>query len=330
MLDAIPDTQLGRWADRRWCVDPSFERVLTGSELPPRLRDLASPPAVLHAWGELPRGPAVAVVGTRRSTEDGEAYARQLCGELAARGVAILSGGAVGIDTAAHRGALEARGATVVVAPCGFDRPYPACNTELFQKIVAGGGAYVSLVSGSDAATSAAFFPRNGCLVALAHAVVMVQAPLRSGARNALAQARRLGRPVLVAPEAPWRPEGAGCIAELKLGARPIASYRDVLAVLEQQGLRPFQPTAQLDHRQLELEWPQTGSPWAQVVPASVESDDDPARQRVFDAVRQGATHVDQVCTITDLPAPRVQCLLLALELDGRIRCEPCGVLSLA
>jgi DNA processing protein len=308
-------------------VDPNFERVLTGSELPPRLRDLASPPDQLFAWGELPRGPAVAVVGTRRSTPDGEAYARQLCGELAACGVAILSGGALGIDTAAHLGALEAAGTTVVVAPCGFERPYPASNTELFQRIVDVGGAYVSLVPGSVAATSAAFFPRNGCLVALAHAVVMVQAPLRSGARNALAQARRLGRPVLVAPEAPWRSEGAGCIAELKLGARPIASCRDVLAVLEQQGLRPIRTTAQPDNQQLGL-WSSSASPRQQAVSAPPESDDDPARQQVFDAVRRGATHVDQVCKLTGLPASRVKCLLLALELDGRIRCEPCGVLS--
>jgi DNA processing protein len=324
------DTQLGRRADRRGFVDLSFERVLTGSELPPRLRDLASPPAALYAWGELPRGPAVAVVGTRRSTEDGEAYARQLCGELAASGVAIFSGGAVGIDTAAHLGALQARGTTVVVAPCGFERPYPACNTELFRRIVDGGGAYVSLVPGSVAATSAAFFPRNGCLVALAHAVIMVQAPLRSGARNAMAQARRLGRPVLVVPEAPWRSEGAGCIAELKLGARPIGSYRDVLAVLEQQGLRPIRPTTEPDDEQLELVWSATGSPRAPTAPARFASDEDPARERVFEAVKQGARHVDQVCEITDLPAPLVQCLLLALELEGRIHREACGVLSLA
>jgi DNA processing protein len=311
-------------------VDPSFERILTGSELPPRLRDLESPPAEVYARGELPRGPAVAVVGTRRSTEQGEAYARQLCAELAAHGVAILSGGAIGIDTAAHLGALEARGTTVVVAPCGYDRPYPASNGALFRRIVEAGGAYVSLVSGSVSATSASFFPRNGCLVALAHAVVMVQAPLRSGARNALAQARRLGRPVLVAPEAPWRPEGAGCIAELKLGARPIASYRDVLAVLEQQGLQPIASTQPADELQLELGWSPAGSAPPQALPAAVEPDDDPARQRVFDAVRQGATHVDHVCAITDLPAARVKCVLLALELDGRIRCEPCGLLSLA
>jgi DNA processing protein len=348
-------------------VDSIVERILAGAELPPRLRDLRSPPAELHAWGELPRGPALAVVGTRRSTEEGEAYARRLCAQLARSGVAILSGGALGIDTAAHTGALEAGGTTVVVAPCGFERPYPASNTELFRRILRSGGAYVSLVGGDVAATSAAFFSRNACLVALAHAVVMVQAPIRSGARNALAQARRLGRPVLVAPEAPWRPEGAGCIAELKLGARPIGSCRDVLAVLQAQGLRPIQPIDQASDPQLMLMWGLTESPCSPAAPgaarlksirgpypaaddpqqpakastpcsdcscvqaaSSTGSAPDPARERVFDAVQRGANHVDQVCKVTGLPASRVQCLLLALELDGRIRCEACGLLTLA
>jgi len=306
------------------------ERILTGAELPSRLRDLPSPPVGLYAWGELPRGPSVAVVGTRRSTEQGEAYAQQLCAELASAGVAILSGGALGIDTAAHVGALQAGGTTVVVAPCGFDRPYPARNAELFHRVVQQGGAYVSLVAGTVTATSAAFFARNGCLVALAHAVVLVQAPVRSGARNALAQARQLGRPVLVAPEAPWRPEGAGCIAELKLGARPIASHRDVLAVLHDQWLQPLRPELATRPPQLELAWGTTAPPCPDEAFAETGSGDESARERVLDALKRGAAHVDQICEMTALPAPRVQCLLLGLELEGRVRREACGLLTLA
>lgn len=309
-------------------MDPTLERILTGSELPPRLRDLPFPPTALHARGELPRGPAVAVVGTRRSTEEGYAYARQLCAKLASCGVAILSGGALGIDTAAHEGALAAAGTTVVVAPSGFARPYPASNAGLFERIVHSGGAYVSLVGGEVAATSAAFFSRNGCLVALAHAVVMVQAPIRSGARNAAAQARQLGRPVLVVPEAPWRPEGAGCIAELKLGARPVASYRDVLAVLEAQWLRPIRPNQAPDDRQLALALGSVEPERTAASPDSVESEADPAAQRVLDAVRRGASHIDRVCEMTDLPAARVKCLVLTLELEGRIRSEACGAVA--
>ena len=193
--------------------------------------------AVLYARGELPRGPAVAVVGTRKPTRGAALFARELAGELAAAGVTVLSGGAEGIDTSAHRGALLVGGLTVVVAPSGFERPYPERHGRLFRRIVRHGGAHVSLWRADVSASDPNFFLRNRVLVALAHAVVVVEAPFRSGARNTAKHARRLGRPLFVAPSVPWNPKGAGCILELGLGARPLGSVRDVLALLETQRL---------------------------------------------------------------------------------------------
>src|SRR5690606_32176743 len=113
---------------------------------------------------------------------------------------------------------------------------------ELFRRIVAERGAYVSLVPDDVAATQPAFFRRNACLAALAHAVVVVQAPRRSGARNAAAWARRLGRPLLVVPSAPWIERGLGCLLELRRGAQLCESARNVLQVLEQLGVTPPAP----------------------------------------------------------------------------------------
>src|SRR3954469_25974014 len=103
-------------------------KELTGERLPPRISDLADPPARLYLHGELPRGPAVAVVGTRKASAEGLAFTRALAAELAAAGVAVLSGGAKGVDTAAHEGALDVGGVTVVVTPAGFERPFPKEN----------------------------------------------------------------------------------------------------------------------------------------------------------------------------------------------------------
>ena len=160
------------------------EICLTGSALPGRLADLEKPPERLYLRGELPRGPTVAIVGTRHSTREYEGYARTLARDLAEAGIAVLSGGAKGIDTQAHWGALDAGGVTVVVAPAGFDRPFPAKNAELFRRVVDGGGAYLSLVDAGTPATSGIFFRRNECLVALAHVVVVVEARFRGGALN--------------------------------------------------------------------------------------------------------------------------------------------------
>src|SRR5262245_46006796 len=120
--------------------------VLSGPTLPPRFADLPRPPKLLYLWGELPRGPAVAIVGTRHATPAGLEFAETLSHDLARAGVAIFSGGAGGIDSAAHRGALRAGGTTVVMAPAGFDHPYPPENRRLFAQVVERGGAYASLV----------------------------------------------------------------------------------------------------------------------------------------------------------------------------------------
>ncbi len=186
----------------------------------------------MYLRGELPRGPRVAIVGTRKPTREGALYAFELAARLAARGVAVVSGGAKGIDAMAHRGALAVGGSTVVVAPGGFDRPFPPEHAGLFRNVVEQGGAYLSLAPSGTPASRGAFFERNACLVALSHALVVVEAPVRSGARNAAARARRLNRPLFVAPAAPYNALGLGCILELKLGARPLYSERDVLELL--------------------------------------------------------------------------------------------------
>jgi DNA processing protein len=296
------------------------ERCLTGSSLPGRLADLAAPPKRLFLRGELPRGPAVAIVGTRYPSARAKLYARSLAKELARAGVAVISGGAKGIDSAAHRGALAVGGATVVVAPAGFERPFPIENRELFHDVVERGGAYLSLVEAHIPANPGAFFPRNGCLVALAHVVVVVESRIRGGARNAAAHARRLGRPLFVVPAPPWHAKGRGCMADLLLGARPLMYTKDLFTELAAQNLHAVA---------VSKPGLSSAGPQQQSLCFSETSSLDDARSATLDAVRRGASSSDEIGLATGLPAGRVSELILTLRLEGVLVTDPCGRLQI-
>jgi DNA processing protein len=294
---------------------------LRAERLPPRVMELPDPPAALYVRGELPRGPMVAIVGTREPTEEGVKFAVGLASELAEAGVAILSGGAVGIDAAAHEGALEARGQTVVVAPAGYLAPFPAEHAGLFERVIASGGAYVSLVPDERPALPSAFFARNRCLAALSQVVVVVQAPLRSGARNAAKHARELGRPLMVVPSSPWIDEGRGCNAELRRGAEPCERARDVLKRLELVGAVPIpvlrEAASPSDSAQKSFEFD-----------ALPQEESDAAR--IVEAARAGTTDPDALCRELELPAARIQRAILTLRLRGVLVPSPYGGLILS
>jgi DNA processing protein len=289
--------------------------VLSGSTIPPRLADLPRPPKLLYVWGELPRGPAVAVVGTRYATAAGLEFAEGLCHDLARAGVAVFSGGAKGIDTAAHRGALRAGGVTAVMAPAGFDSPYPPKNKDLFEEVVERGGAYASLVPAEMDATRPAFFRRNACLAALTHALVVVEAGFRSGALNAASWAKRLGRPLLVVPHAPWAEKGQGCLIELRRGALLCEGPRDVLAELDRLLFRPVR---------IDPEAPQPDLPFPSAALGHAADAD-----RIKAALAAGATHLDQIAGLTGLPVAAIQRQILTLTLDGVLAPDPSGGLTL-
>lgn len=186
--------------------------------------------AELWVRGKVPTGCGVAVVGTRAPTPEALAYTAELVGELAIHGIAIWSGGARGIDGAAHEAALKHGVPTVLVAPTGLDNPYPSEHAGLYETLAAGAGALVSLWPDDSHPMIPRFLQRNRLLVSLTAATIVVQAPLQSGARHAAGEARKLGRPLFVVPHCPWIPEGLGCVKELLAGAVPFWSAAQVLA----------------------------------------------------------------------------------------------------
>jgi DNA processing protein len=289
---------------------------LSGASLPPRLSDLPQPPERLYLHGCLPRGPAVAIVGTRSATREAVDWTRALAAELAAAGVAVLSGGAEGIDTAAHEGALDAGGVTVVVTPAGFDHPFPKANAGLFRRVVESHGGYLSTYPDQLTAKRHHFFARNGYLVALSHAVIVAQTRFRGGAVNAAKWARQLGRPLFVVPQSPWVEPGSGAIVELRRGARPLDRAKDVLTFLAESGLHALSPgTPSIKE----------GSVQAELWLPSSDSAGDP----VLEAVRAGAVHADEIADRTGLSAATVQRRILTLTLSGVLVPGPLGSLKL-
>ncbi len=210
---------------------------------PERLTALRGPPAVLHIAGGLERflelvdGDPVAIVGARHASAYGVESARSLGGALAAAGVSVVSGMALGIDSAAHAGALAVGGGTVAVLAGGADRPYPASKRSLHAQIIRTGAAVSELPSGT--AVRRWMFPaRNRIIAALSAMTVVVEAGAGSGALLTAGFARELGRPVGAVPGRISSPLAAGPHELLATGAQLIRGPQDVLDGLFGAGIR--------------------------------------------------------------------------------------------
>jgi DNA processing protein len=215
---------------------------------PARLAELACPPAVLHVAGtaermlELVSEQPVAIVGARRRSDYGAEVARSLARGLASAGVTVVSGMALGIDAAAHRGALTGGGGTIAVLPVGADRPYPSSERPLYRRIVATGAAVSELPPGTRARRW--MFPaRNRIIAALSAMTVVVEAGERSGALITAAVADGLGRALGAVPGRVTSPQAVGPHGLLAAGATLIAGPQDVLDELFGVGGRELRPS---------------------------------------------------------------------------------------
>jgi DNA processing protein len=180
-----------------------------------------------------PEGPRVAIVGSRRPTPYGEAVAEQLATDLAAAGVVVLSGLALGIDAAAHRGALNGGGTTIAVMGTGVDLVYPAAHGVLAEQILASGGALVSQFPDGTLPRRHNFPARNWTLAALSDVVVVVEAAEGSGALITAEAALELSKEVMAVPGSVFSPLSVGAHGLIRDGAGLVQNARDVLAALK-------------------------------------------------------------------------------------------------
>jgi DNA processing protein len=211
-------------------------RVLLRSDLgyPPLLASIEHPPPLLYVRGALrPEARRVALVGARDSDDYGLDLARALGEGLAASGVEIISGGARGIDAAAHAGALWGQGTTVAVLGSGIDLVYPAEHTSLFERLAAGGGAVVSEFPPGTASLRQNFPRRNRTISGLSDAVVVIRARRESGSLITADHAAAQGRPIFAVPGRTDELLSEGPNQLLKLGAaQAITSARDLLEAM--------------------------------------------------------------------------------------------------
>jgi DNA processing protein len=281
-----------------WAVQPGHAIVtLADKAYPPTLLEIPDPPVLLYVRGrtELLAANGIAIVGSRNATAQGLSNAATLAHALSAAGVTIVSGLALGIDAAAHRGALEGKGSTVAVLGTGIDVTYPARNGELFTAL-ASGGAIVSEFPLGTPPVAANFPRRNRIISGLARGVLVVEAALDSGSLITARLAGEQGRDVFAVPGSIHSPLSKGCHALIKQGAKLVESAQDVLGEIT-GAAHPATPSR-----------------------AAPEESHALLRHLGYDPC-----NVDTLCGRSGLTAEVVSAILLQLELEGKVASLPGG-----
>lgn len=295
---AVLQTWLQAGPDRTWIAlgDPRY---------PQALLQTADPPLLLYAQGrrpELLNTPSLAIVGSRNPTPQGTENARAFAEHLGREGLTIVSGMALGIDAAAHSGALNGKGGTIAVVGTGLDRVYPRAHRELAHRIAEHGVIVSEFALGTE--PLAANFPqRNRIIAGLSLGTLVVEAALESGSLITARLALEAGREVFAIPGSIHSPQSRGCHALIKQGARLVDDARDVLDELAGQ-LPPRAPRAA-----------------ARTTPGAAPVQDPLLEQMGYEAV-----DLDQLQARTGWPAAQLNARLLELELEGRVARMPGGL----
>ena len=303
--------------------------TIVDESYPPLLKEIASPPLVLYVVGDpsaLSRR-GVALVGTRRPTLYGQETARKFAIGLAHAGWAIYSGLAVGIDAASHQGALLAGGVTAGILGGALDKFYPRENRKLAREIVDSGGAVASEFPFGRSPDPQTFPQRNRIVSGLSAGVVAIEAPMQSGTLITCRLAGEQGRAVMAVPGRIDSRTALGCLHLIREGAQMVTSVDDILEELS--------PIAR-DVAKTGASAPKAGSAKAAAAPSRRRRSDaqggPPATPQaaisleesiVLRAVPEGGATIDAVAREANLPAGKVNALLVQLRLKRRIRFLP-------
>lgn len=276
--------------------------TLADATYPQALLTAADPPVLLYAKGrvDLLNRPAVAIVGSRNATKQGEANAAAFAVSLAGAGLTVVSGLAAGIDAAAHRGALAENASTIAVIGTGGDRIYPARNADLAREIAEKGVILSEFPLGTP--PIAANFPRRNRLIAgLSRGCLVVEAARQSGSLITARLSIEAGREVFALPGSIHSPQSKGCHALIKQGAKLVESAQDILE---------------------ELHWEKIVNPaTADTMAAVPEAETDP----VLVALGRDPCDLDTLAERTGQAVDVLLARLLPLELEGRIAPLPGG-----
>ena len=266
---------------------------------PSDLLDLSDAPRLLYALGNvsLLERRRVGIVGTRHSSGSGDRLTHQMAGRLVRAGAVVVSGMAFGIDAAAHRGALDNGGGTIAVLGGGVDLPYPPSHASLHASIVSDGLVLAEAPIGTRP-TKGAFPRRNRIIAALSEPLIVIEAGDRSGALITSRLALELGRTVAAVPGPIDSPRHVGTNRLLFEGASFIGRIEDVLSIARVSETEAEAP----------VDGPQRGA-----------THEDPAAARILNAVRTGATDIEELAGIAGLEPRDLANTLATLELTGQL-----------
>ena len=303
LADAIargPDSARLR-ASLDWLQQPAH-RLLTmaDADYPSQLLEIADPPPVLFLKGNpalLRNHQAIAVVGSRHATRQGEANAEAFARDLADRGFTIISGLATGVDAAAHLGGLRGQGSSIAVVGTGLDIVYPARNRELAHAL-ADTGLLMSEFAIGTKPLSGNFPRRNRLLSGLARGVLVVEAALKSGSLITARHAIDQGREVFAIPGSIHSPQSRGCHLLIRQGAKLVECATDIL---EEFGM-------------------QTGLRASPVTPSFL-----PKHASLIEALGYDPVDLDSICARSGLTPENASAMLLELELEGHVARAPGG-----
>lgn len=276
------------------------------ADYPPSLLTIPDPPPVLFVLGrrELLCRPAIAIVGSRNATAQGLETAEAFAAALGDAGLTIVSGLALGIDAAAHRGGLATASSSVAVIGTGPDRVYPPRNRALAHELAVQ-GAVVSEFPPGTAVVRGQFPRRNRVISGLARGVLVVEASLESGSLITARLAAEQGRDVFAIPGSIHSPLSKGCHRLIKEGAKLVETADDVLGELGWPAPGPTDPL-----------FPAAQGPGEAIPPAGRDG-------RVLTALGHDPAAVETLCTRTGLPVEAVRASLVALELAGAVAALP-------
>ena len=294
--------------------------LLSDADYPPLLASIDDAPIALWIRGEFAAADqlSIAIVGSRRCTAYGREQAGRFGSLLAQAGLTVISGGALGIDGEAHRGALRVKGRTIVVLGCGLGRCYPAEHKDLFERVVAEGGAVISEYRMAAEPRHTNFPQRNRIISGMSLGVLVVEAAKRSGALiTARLATEEHHREVMALPGRVDSPASAGCLKAIRDGmAAIVCDHVDVLNQLE--AARHLVRGA-VEARGLEFSESKSPSLFDGTL-----SDAQRAIIEVLDG--DGAVLVDQIAARTQLPMSRIMSELTLLQIRGRIARDHRGV----
>lgn len=298
------------------CLPDQHIVTLADPEYPQMLLQIPDPPSVIYVRGRLDllNRPALAIVGSRNPTAQGIQNAERFAATFSEAGLVIASGLALGIDAAAHRGALAAGGNTVAFIGTGIDRIYPARNRELALEIAAKGAIVSEFPIGTPVCASN--FPRRNRLISgFSRGALIVEAAVESGSLITARLAAEQGREVFAIPGSIHAPQARGCHKLIKQGAKLVETAQDVLEELGWNGWNEWNASSALSEEPLQVA---TASP----VAVSPEQE---AVSQLLTAMSFDPCSTDDLAVRCGLTAEALSVMLLHLELDGRVASLPGG-----